>query len=420
VSQRLFRVLIFIIAVPICVQGQQGQKLRDRDPDLAGSKKIVEDLQQSNFHYGSFYLSSRFRVSDVGFSESGYVPTGDQDSGVSLSVEAPQRLYYRPHQKVIFSVEAVPGYTFFGSRTRQFNYTSRGDLHLLFNHLYIDAYLLGLNQLRAHVSDINRLATVKERTAGVAGEMKYSSRTSLLFNGSSGRTSYPSNKYQPAVDFNGDGFPDGIPVNLLDRDTRNGRLSLTHKTFPKTTLFVAAEGSDYRFRRATSKDSTRLWYGGGFNWNSGRTQFRLEGGPVKLDFDDPSVPDYTGFSGQAGLARSSGPWGFELGADRDLGFAITSNHNFFVPTTVHAGITYQATRRLSLRLNGTRERDEFENDVTEVTDRVDTISFYSVGASYGLQRLRFGGDVGWYQRDSTVQAETDDGIRYLVHLSFTP
>jgi hypothetical protein len=414
-SQRALLTIIF--AVSVSAFGQQNQKMRDRDPDLAGSKKIIEDIQQANFHFRSFYLSSRIRLSDVGYGEGSSVPTGEQGDGFSLAVEAPQRLYYRPLQKFILSAEVVPSYNFFGNRdTNQFNYTSRADAHFLFNHLYLDVYGVGLDQLRAHVSDINRLATVREKQGGVAGEIKYSSRTSALFNTSYSETSYPRNRYQPIL--NG-GIE--IPVQLLDRVTRSGRASLTHKTFPKTTLFVAAEGNNYAFRRATFKDSSRLWYGGGMIWNSGRTQLRAEAGPVRLDFDDPSQADYTGVSGAVGLSRSNGPWGYSLSADRDLGFAITTNNNFFVATTLNGGVTYQATRKLLLRANAIHERDEYDQPSPgTVGDRIDTISFYSVGGSYGLRRLRFGGDVGWYARDSTILPEEDAGIRYLVHLSFTP
>jgi hypothetical protein len=414
-SQRAL--LTIILATSVSAFGQQNQKLRDRDPDLAGSKKIIEEIQQANFHFRSFYLSSRIRLSDVGYSEGGYVPTDEKSGRFSLAVEAPQRLYYRPVQKFVLSVEAIPSYSFFGDReTNQFNYTSRADAHFLFNHLYLDAYVVGLDQLRAHVSDINRLATVREKQGGLAGEIKYSSRTSALFNASYTETSYPKDRYQPVLD---SGLE--IPVELLDRVTRSGRVSLTHKTFPKTTLFVAAEGNNYAFRRATYKDSNRIWYGGGVSWNSGRTQVRAEAGPVRLDFDDPSQADYSGVSGAVGLSRSTGPWGLSIGADRDLGFAITTNNNFFVATTAQALLTYQATRKLLLRANAMRERDEYDQPFPgTATDRVDTISFYSLGASYGLWRLRFGGDVGWYERDSTILPEEDAGIRYLVHLSFTP
>lgn len=413
VSQRILTVLI-AIALPIFSFGQPA-KLRDRDPDLAGSKKILDELQQANFHFGSFYLMSRLRISDVGYEQGASIPTGDQTSSVSLNIEAPHRLYYRPHQKSVFTVEVIPGYTLFGKGgTNQFNYTARADAHFLFNHLYLDVYTIGLDQLKAHLSDINRLATVRERETGVGGEWKYSSRTSTLFNFSVADSEYPEKRFQPETI---EGQP--IPVQLLEREEANGRVAFHHKTFPKTSLMFSAEASTYEFKNARNKDSKRLWYGAGFFWNSGRAQIRAEAGPIRLEFDDATQKDYSGIAGNIAVSRSSGPWGYTAGLERDLGFSITRNNNYYIATTANAGITYQMSRRLTLRTNAVWEHDEFDVPVLGVL-REDTISFYSVGFSYGIRRLRFGGDIGWYQRDSTLAEGRDAGIRYLAHLSITP
>ena len=419
VSRRVLSVAI-TICIPVLAFGQQYQKLRDRDPDLVATKQIYAELQQANFHYGPWYLMSRIRISDAGFSESGYLPTGDQSDNISLSVEAPQRLYFVPHKKTIYTVEYSPGYTFFGnSGTNQFNYSARADAHFLLNHLYLDVYATGLDQLRAHVSDINRLATVRDRSTGVAGEFKYSSRTSALFNVSYRDADYPADRYQPRQG----GSNTAIPVFLLNRTERNGRVSLMHKTFPLTSLFAAAEVSNYQFESATYKDSRRTFYGGGFAWSSGRTQFRAEAGPLKLDFEDPAQKDFSGLSARASLSRSNGPWSLQLLADRDLGFAITASNNYFISNSVSAVGSRQVGRRLLLRATATRQQDDFDQPVPvagAAVDRRDTISLYSVGAQYGIRRVRFGADVGWYERHSTIFTEEDSGIRYALHLSITP
>ena len=92
------RLLTFAITIGISVaaSAQQTQTLRDRDPDLSAAKKVAADLQQANFHNGPWYLLSRFRIADAGYSEGAYVPTGDSEGGLSLKVEAPQRLYFVP------------------------------------------------------------------------------------------------------------------------------------------------------------------------------------------------------------------------------------------------------------------------------------------------------------------------------------
>ena len=412
-----FLTIVFVMAIPLLATGQT--QMRDRDPDLAGAKKLHEDLQQANFHSGPFYLWSRFRLSDAGFTEAGYVPTGEQSSGLALSVEAPQRLFFEPHRKTIFTIDVIPGYSFFssGEEEGQFNYLVRADAHFLWNHLYLDIYGVRADQLRAHVADINRLATANEDEVGIAGEFKYSSRTSAIFNVRQRDTKYPDDRYQPdlvidpATGFN--------PISFLDRKERNARVSFNHKTFPLTALFASAEVSDYTFDTASFKDSRRTWYGAGFNYNSGRTQIRLEGGPLKLKFDDPAQRSFTGFGASFNVTRANGRWTYTAGANHDLGFSLFAQNNYFVSDTAFVGLNYVASRRLSLRSNVTVEQDEYDVEVAG-NDRRDTILFASVGFNYVIRRAQAGVDVGWYDRDSTFGGEVDSGIRYVLHLSFVP
>lgn len=410
-GERVVRsVIVLSLFLPIAALAQSGQRLRDRDPDLDSAKRIAAELQQANLHYGPFYLWSRLRISDIGFVDELYLPTADHGGALSLSVEAPQRIYFVPHKKTIFTVEAVPGYSFFGTDTSdgQFNYSARADAHFLFNHLYLDAYTVLSDQLRAQVSDVNRLATQRDEESGLSGELKYSSRTSALFSARHRESAYPEKRLQPL----------DVPVNLLDRTERNGRLSLHHKTFPLTSLFVAGEASDYRFRRATYKDSTRTWVGAGFIRNAGRTGLRVEAGPARLSFSDPSQRDYTGILGQVDLNRGHSRWNLNLGAERDLGFSIFLNNNYYVATTGRARFDYSATRRLTLRTGTSLERDDYEVPVDDILRR-DTISFSWVGFLYSFRRVRAGVDVGWYERDSNF-GDRESGIRWLLNLSFSP
>ena len=102
-SQRIIAAII-TAAIPVIISAQtSSQTLRDRDPDLAGAKKVAAELQEANFHSGPFYLRSRLRLADAGYTESAYIPTGEQSGGLSLTIEAPQRLYYVPHKKTVFT-----------------------------------------------------------------------------------------------------------------------------------------------------------------------------------------------------------------------------------------------------------------------------------------------------------------------------
>lgn len=415
--------LILAALAPVVATAQQPQTLRDRDPDLAAAKTLAGDLQRANFHIGPFYLMSRIRISDAGVSGTTGVPTGGDNAGLSLSVEAPQRLYFVPTKKVILSADVVPGYSFFTRDQRegedgdngQFNYLLRGDAHFLLNHLYLDVYAQRADQLRAHVAELNRIATVRDDETGIAGEWKYSSRTSGVFNLRYRKNTYPENRYQPdlvpGADFN--------PIQLLDRRERNGRLSLMHKTFPRTSLFVSTEVSSYSFDNATYKDGRRTWLGGGALYDSGRTQIRLEAGPLKLDFEDPEQRDFSGVAANLQATRSNGRWIYRAGLQRDLGFSIFESNNYYVSDILNATVEYVASRRITVRGGTALQRDTYDVPVNGF-DRRDTTSFTSAGLIFGLRSLRIGGDVGWYERDSTYAGDTDSGIRYVVHLSFSP
>ncbi|MDQ3279828.1 MAG: outer membrane beta-barrel protein [Acidobacteriota bacterium] len=391
-------------------QPPQGDTLRDRDPDISRAKELAGDLQKANFHSGRVYWLSRFRIADAGYTESAYVPTGDTEGGLSFRVEAPQRLYFVPHRKIVLGASLTPGYNIFsaGQRQNRFDYLARADVHFLLNHLYLNGYTQRADQLRANVS-VNQLAETREDETGVAGEFKYSSRTSAQFSARYRDTSFPGDRFGPG----------NVPLALLDRSERNGRVAFVHKTFPLTSLFIAAEGSNYGFRNATYKDSTRRWVGTGFRFDSGRSELRLEIGPAKLDFEDPTQRDFSGLIGNLAGTRSNGRWTYSAAAGRDVGFSIFAENNYYISDSASVGVDYQATRRLTLRANTAGQRNDYDQAFRGQTRR-DTISFSSIGFTYALRKLSFGVDAGWYERDSTLEGDTDSGIRYVLHLSFTP
>lgn len=396
--------------MPLVVSAQSSQGLRDRDRDLEGAKKVLGEIQQANIHSGAFYLLSRIRLADAGFAEDVYLPTGEARGGINLRAEAPNRLYFVPHRKTVFTLDVVPAYSILNSSNKsgQFDYAVRADAHFLFNHLYLDAYTNLTDQLRAQVSDINRLATQRERESGVGGELKYSSRTSMFFSGRVGDVKFPMNRVQP----------EDVPVDLLDRTQRSGRVSLHHKTFPLTSLFAAVEASTYEFRSATYKDSARRYAGGGFIRASGRTSLRVEAGQTRLDFDAPDQRDYSGVTASVGLTRTNGRWNTSVAATRDVGFSIFLDNNYYISTGGRAAVSYAATRKLGLRFGTALERDDYDTEVAGALRR-DTLTYSYVGFMYSFRKLAAGADVGWFTRESNFLGD-DSGIRWVLHLSFTP
>src|ERR1700682_1889508 len=120
--------------------------LRDRDRTFSASKKISTDLRLARCRFGPYYLLSSIQLSDIGYDSQFFVPTTEQGSGISFGVSAPQRLYFVPTKKTVFSVEATPQLTFFtrvkgaNGKNTQFGYVSRADAQFLFHSLYLDFY----------------------------------------------------------------------------------------------------------------------------------------------------------------------------------------------------------------------------------------------------------------------------------------
>ncbi|HET7434473.1 MAG TPA: hypothetical protein VFN10_07135 [Thermoanaerobaculia bacterium] len=400
------------MAIPTVLVAQTPVVDRDRDPALDASKRLAADLQKANAHSGEWYLLSRIRLADIGYSQSFYVPTGDTGGGLSVAVEAPQKLYFVPHKKVALSAEFNPGYAWIsnGDRRGQFMYNARADAQFLFNHLYLDGYVQRADALRARAGDINRLVTARETETGLNGELKYSSRTSLLFEASLAQLTYPRrNRLQPS----------NIPVELYDRDTTRERVSLNHKTFPHTSLYFAGEHAKYDFHNAGYKNSERTYGAAGFRFRGTRWGLSAEAGPARLTFDDPAQHDYSGVFGELTASIEGKKKSLAATLQRDSDFTLMANNNYYILTRASATYEYAATNRLTLRATSNGERDDYDVPVSGHIRR-DTIQFHALGWRYALHHWRGGFDVGYYQRRSTFAGDEDDGIRLIVDLSFTP
>lgn len=404
-----------LISVLFCTSasGQFTQGTRDRDPDLDASKQIAADLQKANYHWGPVYLMSRFRIADVGYTEQYYVPSEDQEGGITVAVEAPQRLYFVPRKKVILSAAFTPGvsYSSAANPATQFNYGIRGDAHFLLNHLYLDFYGSRTNSLRSQVGDINRLNTLKEDEVGVAGEAKYSSRTSGQFAVRLRDISYPDGRLQPN--------PITSPVALFNHQERVARAALLHKTFPLTSLTLAAEATEFDWDRTTFKNGRRTWFGPGFAYDNGRIQFRGEAGPGRLRFDTPNQHEFEGTLGRLGLNYRRGRWSSTASLVRDLGQTLFADNNFYIADQGSLTLSHATTRRVTLRTYFLGERAKYPVPV-QGHHRRDEVSFTAVGFDYALRRFGLGLDVGYYERTSTFGGDEDSGIRYIVHVSYSP
>ncbi len=402
-----------LLTCAFTISAQEG--LRDRDPTFSASKQIASDLNQASAHSGPFYLLSRFQISDLGWSDELYLPVVAASKGLTFAVTAPQRLYFVQSKKAIYSVQVTPSYAFIKKPDggNQFGWTARGDAQYLLNHVYLDAYGIAYNDLRASSPEINRIVTERDRELGVKGELKYSSRTSLLFSAAHRASRFPLDRFQPVEVV--------ALLPLLDRNENDYRVSLLHKTFPVTSLLLAAERSNYTFPNFTSRDAHRTYEGAGFIWDHGRERWHLEAGPTKLNFSTVGIKDYSGITGNTDATFRTGERTLlNLAASRDLEFSVVAQNGYYLFDRAQGSWDYIATRHLTLRLIAEVGRDSYQVAENGIFRR-DQYSFTGVGWDYAVRHAQGGFDVGYFRRTSNVgEGEREHGIRLLAHLSFTP
>jgi hypothetical protein len=425
----ILRLSVAAACIAICSTAL-AQNVRSRERTFEASETLAADLRRARLHGGPFYLLSNIEFSDLGYENQFFFPTTEQGGGLSLAVAAPQKLYFVPARKTIYSLTVTPEYAFFqrGVNKAPWGYLVRGDAHYLLNHIYVNAYALQSNKLQALSGEINRVVTQREETAGLAGEIRYSSRTRALYAFSARRYSYPPSRYQPS-DITTDIGTRGSLFDL-DRREQNGRLSLLHHTFPLTSLTFAGEVNKYKFPTAAGSDSTRRYAAPGFVYDAGIATWKAEAGPAVLHFYTPSPAagggDFRGIVGNTQFSRRLGPkTQLTLAADRDVDFSILPGERYYVADRALFAIDRQATRRLTLRFSSTLGRDQYPaltiNPVNvQLARRRDEFSFTSIGWRYTMRHVKGGFDIGYYQRRSNFDIDEQNGIRLAIALSLSP
>jgi len=425
---RVFVLRLTVAAACIAIGSSVlAQNVRSRDRTFDASETLAADLRRARLHTGPFYLLSNIEFSDLGYENQFFFPTSEQGSGFTFAVSAPQKLYFVPARKTIYALTVTPEYAFFqkGVSKAPWGYLVRGDAHYLLNHLYLDAYALQSNKLQALSGEINRIVTQREETAGVTGEIRYSSKTHAFYTASVRHYTYPLSRYQPA-DITTD---IGERGNLLDLDRRerNGRLSLLHHTFPLTSLTLAGEANKYTFLNTPERDALRHYVAPGFRYDAGVTTLRAEVGPAVLHFYTPGASgDFRGIVGSTQYSHRLGPkMNLTIAGDRDVDFSIAASERYYIADRALFGIERQASRRLTLHFTSTLGRDSYPaltiNPANvQLARRRDEFSFTAVGWRYTMRHVKGGFDIGYYQRRSNFAIDEQNGIRLAIALSLSP
>lgn len=400
----------------------QTPTLRDRDREPEGRKALLADLQRARLHYGPFYLVSRLELRNLGFDQEINIPTGDEVEDVTLTVAAPQKLFFVPSKKIILSAQAEPAYVWFNDREdlRQWNYLYRGDVHLVLNRLYADIFATRSDETVRDLAEIGRLVDRKTRVAGIETEFKFTSKTAVRIRHTDTGLDYTR------------GSEADLEGERLERTEALNSLLFEHKTFPRTALSLMLESENFDFDFADNRDGNlyAIYAGAERTGTAARLigqPIRIQLGYAQLDYDDPAEKDYRGPVGTATIAFS--PHRnliLNAAAERSLQFSIFESNNHYAADRAELVTTYSMGRRFDLFGSLEYGINHYFIPAIDPLDgrsknRADELTLETAGVKYRLPRGGILGlGVGYYQRDSNFSRFNEDGIRLFVQLSISP
>jgi hypothetical protein len=414
------RVVAFVLlaATPAFSQEASTIEARDRETRLRGKDEVQRDLDRAQLRLGAFYLYSTFEIGELGYDENLYAPTEEERDDFTISLSAPQRLYFVPSRKFVLSADVRPGYVWYrkAEDARHWNLRYRGDMHLLFNRMYSDFYYEKADERRRDLSELNFLVDLDSQQIGNDTEIAISSRSNIVTGVFFREIEYP-NAEGTAFDFE--------EVSRLNRDEARYSAAFRHKTFPLTSTEIGAARETYDFQdNRRDGDRDQAWVGA--TRRTGRSTLRAQIGAARLDYIDPSEKDYSGPLGFVSYEFSPRRrWVGTITGRRDLVFSVYAENQHFAADRLSATFTLPATRWLDLRFVGEAGKNSYFVPTFDEIDRInkereDDILYGSVGFTTRLNRLAVGLDVGRFERKSNFMRFDEDGIRLVLRLSLTP
>lgn len=423
----LFLSIAFLLfALPS--RAQSGARRRDRNRDLDAKEKIKKDLLAAQLRFGRMFILSKFQVGSPTLEQLGnvswevdqplYVP-GTEKNDFALYLRAPQKIYYVLNRKMLFSVDAAPSYLYYlrAHQFRDFGWLLRGDLHFVFNRLYLDFYSGGSDQLWRSTSELRTLVPERQSNWGGRSELLVSSRTQLTFGGAKREYRYGN------VDLGTFFFRD---IGQLARTENEYDFQIKHQTFPVATMALGGSVTHVNFDDPTVSDAKETQGYIQYRRQDSHTTIVIQPGFAKLDFDDPSLDRYSGAVGYATMdVQKKQRWTFGLSAERRLEFSLFGRNDYYAADRagIHASKYFGRRIQLLASVEEGRNRYFVPTPVTTTGDeaiRLDKLTYESLGFTIRIARIETGLTVGHWQRDSNIAGFDDNGIRLLLHLSFSP
>jgi hypothetical protein len=205
-----------------------------------------------------------------------------------------------------------------------------------------------------------------------------------------------------------DAFQSGVELGVaLDRESFNYEAGLRTDLTPLTSITLYGGYLEDRFQQSPSRDSD--------NWLAGATlRFAAEAvvtGQITVDFldfkpVDPSIQDFSGFVGSAGLIYPVREFGrFNFVASRDLEYSFDEAEGYYLENRFDVSYTQRLFGDVDAQVLGSRSVFNFGyRDGSQV--RQDSLDLASAGVGYNLKnRSRVSLNYEYSRRRSPLYVE---------------
>ena len=323
------------------------------------------------------------------------------------------RVFLPIKKRVVFDIADSPRYVFFATteRERALNNAFAGNLHLVFDRVYIQAGA-GLDNAKQRLSPELNL-NVRLKTGDYSGLILWQASKEASFALQYQRTKYAyENLSSETTD---------ISANL-DRTESFARFLAYLQQRSRVRFYLGGEYGLYRFTDSLSSYRNSRSYGayagaafvppeGGYEGETSGMRGGFTLGYKRLDVIDPSLKDYSGLSGNVavslGIMRMTA---LRLFFSRGPQFSVYSDQVYYLQTAYGAGLSRSLSRHVVFTYDFSYSRGDYPAVGADGTGPTVTSNFkywtHALRLSFRLRRdLQFSllADLGRRNQPSALQ-----------------
>ncbi|MFB3855539.1 MAG: outer membrane beta-barrel protein [Vicinamibacterales bacterium] len=392
--------LVAALALPAAAAAQE----RERDP-----------FEDARFRFGPLAMTPTLSISTLGVDTNVFNEWEDPKRDFTFAAGPQTEAWFRLGRARLHGHGTLE-YLYFHEWASQRGLTAKGDVAFELPLARIMPYvgIAGADTNARPGFEIDARARYKENGRFAGFELRLSPKTSVDLSVRRTKTR-----------FAGDALFMGTYLSeVLDRDTDVAKATLRFRLTPLTTLVLDADASKERFVSSPERDADSVRVMPGFDFDT----FALVSGTVRLgfrrlDMQDESIPDFSGFVGQLKLGYTLlGDTRFDAGFFRDIEYSFEISQPYYVRTGYEGSITRRIVggwdvvaragqQRLAYRDRGAAS-PAFVPGAPRPDGRVDRVETYGGGVGYRFSSgTRVGLDVNQYRRRSDIDTRTYEGLR---------